>query len=112
MNEADDQPFQRRSTPSSFGVISGLTVKSPDHAICAKAGFQALCRTRLARGDSHPISSVILFEVKIGQIHVATGQDVNGENIPSLVEANLEEIRRQVPMMPLTPSHGVSWVVG
>jgi len=39
------------------------------------------------------LSSVSLFEVKIGQIHCAAGQDVDRENIPPLAEANLEEIR-------------------
>jgi hypothetical protein len=56
-------------------------------------------------------SSVILFEVKIRQIHVTAGQDVDGENIPPLAKANLEERRSQVPVMPLTPSHGVCRVI-
>src|ERR1700733_5893995 len=57
------------------------------------------------------LSSVILFEVKIRQIHVTAGQDVDGENIPPLAKANLEELRSQVPVMPLTPSHGVCRVI-
>src|SRR5271168_5041220 len=57
------------------------------------------------------LSSPLSFEVKIRQIHVAAGQDVDGENIPPLAEANLEELRSQVPVMPLTPSHGVCGVI-
>jgi hypothetical protein len=33
---------------------------------------------------------MIAFEVKIGQIHIAFGPDVDGENILPSAEANLE----------------------
>src|ERR1700747_2831614 len=57
------------------------------------------------------LGPMILFEVEIGQIHVTAGQDVDGENIPPLAKANLGEGRSQVPMVPLTPSHGVCRVI-
>jgi hypothetical protein len=53
------------------------------------------------------ISSVILFEVKIGQIHVAIGQDADGENILPFVKTHIEELRGQIPVVPLTPGQRV-----
>jgi hypothetical protein len=57
---------------------------------------------------------VILFEVKIRQIHVAAGQDVDDENILPFAKANLKELRSQVPVMPTDAKSGAFgvYVVG
>src|SRR5258708_30618186 len=49
-------------------------------------------------------SSVDLFEVEISQIHVAIRQYVYGENVFPSAETNFEKLRRQIPMVPLTPT--------
>jgi len=43
-------------------------------------------------GTPASLPSVNPFEVKIGQIHVAAGQDVDSKNIPPLAEADLEKL--------------------
>ena len=55
------------------------------------------------------LPSLILFEVEIGQIHVAAGQDVDGENIPPLAQADLEELRSQVPVVNCRTSERSKW---
>src|ERR1700756_3294464 len=49
------------------------------------------------------ISSVERLVVEIGQIHVTVRHDVHSENISPFVEANLEKLRGQIPVVPLTP---------
>lgn len=52
-----------------------------------------------------------LFEIKIREIHVPVCHDVHGENILSFAEAKLEKLRCKIPVVPLTPGHGVRGVV-
>ena len=52
------------------------------------------------------------LEVEIGQIHVAVGQDVDGQDIFAFVEMHLEKLQRQIPVVPLAPGHGVGRIVG
>ena len=44
-----------------------------------------------------------LLEVEVSEVHVAAGQYVYGENVFPFVEVNLEKVRRQIPVVPLTP---------
>src|SRR5690348_13534195 len=53
------------------------------------------------------VSVVNWFEVEISQIHVAVRQYVNRENIFPFVETDFEKLRRQIPVVPLTPSNRV-----
>src|SRR5580658_7131993 len=53
------------------------------------------------------ISSADRFEVEISQIHVSVRQYVYGENIFPFSQADFEELRSQIPMMPLTPGKRV-----
>lgn len=50
------------------------------------------------------ISSENLLEIKISEVHVSVRSYVHGENILSLAQAKLEELRDQIPVVPLTPS--------
>ena len=52
-----------------------------------------------------------LFEIEIGQIHIALRQDVYSENIFPFTEPNLEKLGGEIPMVPLTPSHEVRGIV-
>jgi hypothetical protein len=51
------------------------------------------------------------FEVEIGEVHVPQRQYVYGENILSFAEMNFEELRSQIPVVPLTPSQRVCGIV-
>jgi hypothetical protein len=76
--------FARRLKPASNGVICGssLSRKLP----MPRDG--PLSRDAISASRS----SKILFEVKIGQVHVAAGHDVDSKNIPSHAKANLEKL--------------------
>src|SRR5580658_8654713 len=56
-------------------------------------------------------SFVDRFEVEISQIHVSVRQYVYGENVPPFAEMNFEELRSQIPMVPLTPRKRVCWII-
>src|SRR5580658_7781255 len=74
------------------------------------AAIDIPCRKLPNRGATICIpSSASRFEFEIRQIHVSIGQDVDCENILSLSKRNLEKLRSQVPMVPLTPG---DWVCG
>jgi hypothetical protein len=52
-----------------------------------------------------------LLEVEISEVHVATGQYVYGENVFPFVEAHLEKLRCQIPVVPLTPGQRISGII-
>jgi hypothetical protein len=60
---------------------------------------------------SSSTSSVELFEVETSQIHVAVRQYVYGEDVFPFVETNLEKLRRQIPVVPLTPGQRVCRII-
>src|ERR1700733_5623133 len=101
---------------ASFGIVNvAWAADCPRRRVAAMLNAAAARKRRrliaFIRISSPSLPSLILFEVEIGQIHVAAGQDVDGENIPPLAKADLEELRSQVPVVPLTPSHGVCRVI-
>ena len=57
------------------------------------------------------ILRVDLFEIEIGQVHVTVRQYVHGENISPFVEANLEKLRSQIPVVPLTLGQRIGRVI-
>ena len=57
------------------------------------------------------MSSVDLFEVEISQIHVPASQYVYSENIFPFAEMNFEELRSQIPVVPLTPGQGICRII-
>lgn len=50
---------------------------------------------------------VNLLEIEIGEVHITVRQDVHGENISPFVETNLEKLRSQIPVVPLTPGQRI-----
>jgi hypothetical protein len=52
-----------------------------------------------------------LFEVEISQVHITVRQYVHGENISPFVETNLEKLRSQIPVVPLTPGQRVCGII-
>jgi hypothetical protein len=58
------------------------------------------------------ISFENLLEIKIGQVHVPVRYNVHGENILALSEANLEQLRGQIPVVPLTPGQRIRRIIG
>ena len=58
------------------------------------------------------ISSENLFEIKISEVHVPVRSYVHGKNILSLAQVNLEELRDQIPVVPLTPSQRIRRIIG
>jgi hypothetical protein len=51
------------------------------------------------------------MEVEIRQIHVPERQYVDGENILAFAEINFEQLRGQIPMVPLTPRQRVCGII-
>src|SRR5580658_2569257 len=52
-----------------------------------------------------------LLEVEVGEVHVAAGQYVYGENVFPFVEADLEKLRSQIPVVPLPPGYRVCRII-
>ena len=51
--------------------------------------------------------SARLVEVKIGQVHLASGNDVNGENAFPFWKVQPDQVWRNIPVMPLPPGNGI-----
>jgi len=56
-------------------------------------------------------SSVGLLEVEVSEVHVAVRQYVYGENVLAFAERNFEKLRRQIPVVPLTPAQRVCRII-
>lgn len=51
-----------------------------------------------------------LLEIKIREVDVAVGEDVDGEEVFAFGQMGFEERRCEVPVVPLTPGNGVCGV--
>ena len=47
------------------------------------------------------------FEIEIPQIHLTVGKDVHSEEIFAFVEMEFDELRGEIPVVPLTPGDGI-----
>src|SRR5258707_6501865 len=75
-----------------------------------KISSQSSCKASAPHLEAS-ISSGDRFEVEISQIHVALRQYVYGENVLAFAERNLEKLRSQVPVVPLTPGQRICRVI-
>ena len=57
-------------------------------------------------------ASVSFLEVEIGQIHIASSENMNGEDALSGRQAQLHDRWHVVPVVPLPPGNGVGRIEG
>ena len=73
---------------------------------CCFPRIRITCDTEL-NSLSVSISSADPFQIEICQIHVSVRQYVHGEDIFPSAQMDFEELRSQIPMVPLTPGKRV-----
>ena len=52
------------------------------------------------------------LKIKIGQIHIALGDDVKGQNAHTFGQLDFGQVGHDIPVVPLTPRDGILVIAG